>query len=376
MKTTTRTQYTARRSMLGLSIVELMVAMTLGLLILAGLASIFASSSAARSEMERSSRQIENGRFAMELLTEDLRLAGFYGELNVSVPLPAALPDPCSVDPADWHNAIPLAIQAFDNGANLSSTCISIIGNRRLGTDVLIVRFANTCEAGVGGCEGVLGNKPYLQVSKCAKPNNAPENLQRFPPAGPSHMPGYLLGLSGATNFTLSRVDCANRAGIRRYHVRIYFVSNDNGKGQNIPTLKRLELDGMQWVEAPLVEGIEELNLEYGIDWKPLPPLAPDGAPDSYTADPSNWTGAGCPVAPTNLCTAMANWGNVTTVRINLLARNLEESPGYTDTKKYLLGFDAGGMPQEASPGGSYKRHAYSSVVRLINVAQRRERPA
>ena len=73
-----------RRSMAGVSLVELMIAVTLGLMVLATLASVFASTSASRNELERTSRQIENGRFAMELMGDDLRLAGFYGELAVN----------------------------------------------------------------------------------------------------------------------------------------------------------------------------------------------------------------------------------------------------------------------------------------------------
>ena len=48
-----------------------------------------------------------------------------------------------------------------------------------------------------------------------------------------------------------------------------------------VPTLKRLEFTGSGWTETPLVEGIEELNIEYGIDNNS------DGAPDAYTTDPA-----------------------------------------------------------------------------------------
>ena len=77
---------TPRRRQFGLSLIELMVSVTLGLLILSGVLVVFVNTSAARNEVERTSRQIENGRYASELLTEDLRLAGFYGELNVASP--------------------------------------------------------------------------------------------------------------------------------------------------------------------------------------------------------------------------------------------------------------------------------------------------
>lgn len=342
----------SRRSMAGISIVELMIAMVLGLLVLAGLASIFAGSSAARQEMERSARQIENGRFAMELLGEDLRMAGFYGEFNVAtLPVPGALPDVCSTNVAAWQAAMPISIQGFDNGAGFPSLCLP--SNVKSGTDMLVVRRAATCEAGSANCEPLVGNAPYIQVSKCSD-STPPENV-----ATP-----FLLGLQGATPFTLRLKNCATQAGQRRYYVRVYYVSNDNGDGAAIPTLKRRDMNGMAWVETPLVEGIEELNIEYGIDWDG------DGSPNDYTTDPTNFTAAGCAS-----CSAPNNWFNVVTARVNLLARNVDASPNYVDTKRYSLGLDAGGAEIVVSPGGAYRRHAYNGVVRVVNVGQRREKP-
>ena len=60
----------------GFSLIELMIAITLGLLIMSGLTTIFVKNSQARSEIERSNRQLESGRYAMALLTDDLRMAG------------------------------------------------------------------------------------------------------------------------------------------------------------------------------------------------------------------------------------------------------------------------------------------------------------
>lgn len=342
----------SRRSMAGISIVELMIAMVLGLLVLAGLASIFAGSSAARQEMERSARQIENGRFAMELLGEDLRMAGFYGEFNVAtLPVPGAMPDLCSVNVADWQAAMPISIQGYDNGAGFPALCLP--SNVKSGTDMLAVRRAATCEAGTPNCEPLVGNAPYIQVSKCSD-TTPPENV-----ATP-----FVLGLQGVAPFSLRLRNCATAAGQRRYYVRVYYVSNDNGDGAAIPTLKRLDMDGMAWVETPLVEGIEELNIEYGIDWDG------DGNPNGYTTDPTNFTAAGCAS-----CTAPNNWFNVVTARVNLLARNIEASPNYVDTKRYSLGLDAGGAEITVNPGGPYRRHAYTGVVRVVNVGQRREKP-
>ena len=69
-------------------------------------------------------------------------------------------------------------------------------------------------------------------------------------------------------------------------------------------------------------------------------------------------------VAPASL----ADWPNVVAVKINVLARNLEASSGYTDAKVYDMG--AAGL---ITPGLAYKRHVYNTVIRIVNPSSRRE---
>lgn len=337
------------RRQTGFSIIELMVAITLGLLILSGLAALFANASATRNELERNSRQIENGRYAIELLGDDIRLAGFYGELNVKA-LGAAttLPDPCSTTPADWAAAIPVAVFGYDNGAAKPS-CIP--SNYKPNTDIVVIRRASACEAGVGNCAALAGNQAYVQTSRCS------DQIAATP---------YRLGLNGSTTWDMQTKACdaSQLTKQRRYHVHIYYIATDNGSGDPVPTLTRLDFDGTSFTALPMVEGIEEFQLEYGID------TDGDGNVNGYGADPNTFTMAGCAA-----CAPLDNWNNIVTVRVNLLARNIDTSPNYTDTKTYTIGRDAGGADIEITPGGAYRRHAYTGLVRVVNVAQRREVP-
>ena len=324
-----------KRSEVGFSLIELMIALTLGLLVLTVLAGIFASTSRARSELERTSQQVDNARYAVEVLSEDLQLAGYFGELSVSgLPIPGALPDPCSTDPAEWEVALPLHLQGYDEGAAVPA-CVP--GTLKAATDVLAVRRVGTCVAGIGTCDAVVASMPYLQVPLCS---SAPAP--------------YRLGLASATAFNLTRKDCATVAGVRRYVVNVYFISNDNGAGANIPSLKRLEFNGAGFTETVLVEGIERLQIEYGVD------NDGDGSPDVYTADPAT----------------TSDWANVVTAKVHVLARTLDTSPGHVDTKTYSLGFDSSGTAVVAGPfNDGYKRHVYSAAVRLMNPSGGRDTP-
>src|SRR5919201_3755151 len=81
----------------GFSLVELMVALTIGLLLLTALATIFANSSRMQREVTLSAQQIENGRYAIDLVSEDVRHAGFWGYYGGSLTPPGAMPDPCAL---------------------------------------------------------------------------------------------------------------------------------------------------------------------------------------------------------------------------------------------------------------------------------------
>jgi type IV pilus assembly protein PilW len=362
---------TTRHRQAGLSLIELMISMTLGLIILSGVLVVFVNASTARNEVERTSRQIENGRYASELLTDDIRLAGFYGELDVStISVPAELPsNPCSLVPdPDWKNWIPIHLQGFDDTAFTSANCT--LTDLKPGTDVLVVRRARACLAGSTGCDAAVTHKAYLQVALCSDTSQAAT---------------FRLGLEGTITFDRQKRSCSTTslAEKRQYMVHVYFVSTNNGQGEQIPTLKRLELTatgtGPRFEEMPLVEGIEEFQLHYGVDTNN------DGAPDFYAADPSvvaaNYllppdppTTLTCTVPLSPECKARA-WSRVVTVQFHLLARNIDTSPNYTDAKTYHLGNKADGSEFRVTPGGAYRRHIYTGLVRVANPAGRRDAP-
>lgn len=342
----------------GFSLPELMIAATLGLIILAGMTTLFVNNSLAQAEVEKANRQIENGRFGIQVLSGDLRNAGFYGEFDPTVlASPAALPDPCGATVADLKAALPLHAQGIDNAAAGALTCLSDL---RAGTDVLVVRHASTCVAGVGSCDPVSSGGPFLQASLC---NNASE-LNSSDSAD-----FYGLDITTA-GLTRHKRDCTTVAGsgaladVRRYLTHIYFVANNDNAGDGIPTLKRAELGvsggALTFSIVPLVEGVENLQLEYGID------SDTNGVAELFSANPST---AGSCASP---ACQVANWRNVVSVRLNLLARSVEPSVGYTDTKSYVLGNTAGGAPNQiAAPGDHYRRHVFQAMVGLSNPAGR-----
>ena len=88
----------------GFSLIELMVATTLTLFVILAITTLFTNNSTARREIDGAGQQIENGRYAIELIRDDVRLAGYYGEFvppagGVSWQLPANPCDPTLGEP-------------------------------------------------------------------------------------------------------------------------------------------------------------------------------------------------------------------------------------------------------------------------------------
>ncbi|MFC4929640.1 PilW family protein [Massilia sp. GCM10023247] len=350
------------RAARGFSLVELLIAVAIGLALLAGLSAMFVKNTRAQAEIEKAHRQVENGRYAIDLLAGDLRNAGYLGEFNPTVlPAPAALPPACAGTLDELRAGLALAVQGVDgNAAGLS--CLSDV---RAGTDVLVVRRTSTCVAGSSGCEGTASGGPFFQASLC---NNASElnspNVTDFY--------SLALGTGGLTRHGRDCTAVANSgtpAAIRRYRTHIYFVANNNVDGDRIPTLKRAELvsDGttIDWNIVPLAEGIDNLQFEYGLDLAPA--TFGDGVADLTTANPA--TAAGCAAA----ACAVANWRSAVAVKVHVLARNAAPTTGHVDRKTYVLGLNAdGGSNEIGAARDAYKRHVFQSLVALPNPAGRR----
>ena len=334
-----------------------MVAITLGLMILAGLTTLFVNNVRTQNEIEAANRKIENGRYAMQLMSEDLRHAGFYGEFNPLVlASPASLPDPCLTTVTDLKNALRLHVQGYDNESVIPA--LSCLTDVRAGTDILVVRHTSTCAADSANCEATAAGIPYFQASLC----NDPTQL-----GSPDTRDFYALDSDG-TKLNRTRRDCSTPAAKRRYRTHIYFIANNNVGTDGIPTLKRAELgsNGASTVFTivPLVDGIENMQVEYGIYDTAL------DAPKDYTSDVSRYA-VDVKTCATPEC-VVQTWENVVSVKLHLLARNLAPTPGHSDDKSYQLGANYNGTANALDePADAYKRQVFQSTIVLTNPAGR-----
>ena len=343
------------RPQAGLTLVELMISMAIGLILVTGVATLIARQSSTRAELDKSGRQIENGRYAMTLLQDDIQHAGFYGQYSTGFTALLALPNPCDTTAATIDAALAMPLQGYDAPASVPvplSTCLPD-ANHIPGTDILVVRRleADDTPSTIGT---LVAGQIYVQATPVAK----------ITALGPDPTPAT------PSVFTLKQKDAVTAAELRKYVEHIYFVSPCNiyaagattctsaaDNGSPVPTLKRLEMTLVAgvttMVTAPLVDGIQNMQLDYGIDNTGVAGAPGDGTHTTpFVANP-----------------AAIDWPNVMAVQVNLLARNTNLSAGYVDRKTYNLG-----VAGTAGPFlDAYKRHAYSANVRVINASQQRE---
>jgi len=339
-----------RRTQTGLSLIELMVASAIGMLLLLAMTNVVINSSRAHKEIASLGQQLENSRYAMQVLTDEIKHAGFYGQLFGAIPpyTGANLPDPCQTDPALLLDHLELAVQGYD--APAASTGISCLdaADHLDGTDILVIRRAETRLTDLAD---LSAGDVYLQA-----------------------LPADRIIATGndASVFTLIQPNGGAPADVRKYRVDIYYVSPcsvpagsgscdaDADGGNPIPTLKRLVLSQTggvtKMISEPLVEGIEDLQIDWGIDRNG------DGAPNETDA---GVTGDDYVAIPPTI----NEWKNVVALRLHILARNIQASPGYTDKKTYSFGESGTYSPDDKN----FKRHLYSGAVRLLNVSSRRE---
>jgi len=370
----------SRGSQAGLTLVELMIAIAIGLLILAALLALFINLTRSNSEMAKTNVQIENGRAAIQLMQKDLVHAGFWGSYvpqfddlsSTAVPtdVPNAVPDPCLPStPINWTSAyktnlLGIPVQSYDA---IPAGCTTLLTNQQANTDVLVIRHAETCVPGENNCEADTPGKLYFQSTRCSTESATP----------------YVLGTAG---FALHNRDCATVADKRKYISNIYYIRDYAvTAGDGIPTLVLSQFDLISGTPQagtaiPLIEGIEGFRVEFGID-----SLSDSGAAANYTqavvwANPVNLTsptnrGDGAPDGAFVHCSTLApctpsQLVNVVAVKLYVIARSRETTPGYTDGKTYTLG-----STTWTPTNTSYKRHLFSTSVRLTNVSGRRETP-
>jgi prepilin-type N-terminal cleavage/methylation domain-containing protein len=259
----------------GFSLIELMIGMVIGLLVTGIVITVFSQSKKSYSQDEEIAQLQENGRYALQLLTRELAMAGYAGPIYIVGDISTSVTgNPCGF--ADWYKIIEEPI-IFPSTA---PTCISGV---KADTDILVIKRV----AGVATATQ-SANKLYLRTS----------------------------GTGGSIQQSIAGSSANPPFTDWEYIVRIYYIKDKTVDGETIPTLRRAQLKSdMTWRDEELVMGIENIQISFGID------SDSNSAVDTYKTSPS-----------------AAELKQAATAKVDILVRSINKDYSYTNEKTYYAG--------------------------------------
>jgi type IV pilus assembly protein PilW len=324
----------------GLSLVELMVALSIGLFLLAGAVTVFGKTRDLYRTNDAAARLQETARYAMSTIEADLRMANYWGlmsradlvENGPALNL-ASLPDvdPGYTLPADlggfaaainscgamWAVKLPAYVEASDDAYGFA--CAEF-GTAVPGSDQLTVRRAST-QVITAGALGASNNQIKIQTSR----------VQGTLFSGTALPGGYAPGLSET----------------RALVAHGYYVDQDSELRPGLPSLRRKQLDFVGGapaiVDREIVPGVEDLQVEFGVD------LDADQNAD-YFVQPAAAIPAG---------------DEIVAVRVWVLARAEQPELGFTDGRTYDYASRTGAAAY--APADGFRRLLVSKTIALRN---------
>lgn len=315
----------------GFSLIELMISLVIGGLIIAAVGTVFLGSRQSYRVQDAMARMQEGTRYIFELMTVDLRQAGFTGCAPASATYSA-------LNGADWFNNLATQpLVGYESGAGLPAAVTGALAN----TDAVAVLRADNnsnyvVDSHTGGAAAAFtlaenhdlkqGEILTVVPADCSKAvvfqmtnvnnNNTiavvTHNTGEGSPGNSTKClddPASSACTSGVDDFPALPAD----SRILRMSGHIYYIANN---GNNQPSLYRENLTTQTGnaasVAEELVEGVENLQILYGEDTSQV----------SLATCPED----GCSVDAYVTADAVANWNRVVSVRITLTMRTIEDN--------------------------------------------------
>ncbi len=320
----------------GFSLVELMVSITLGIILTFSLIEVYTGTKSTYRTQDALARLQENARFALSVLSQDIRSSGFIGCSN----LRDLTPDETGVSTAMNYSAT----GAFwgnqstgTDGTTVSGTLPNGVTatNRVAHTDVFLVQAAGRCSTPLAGnMANASANVTMATANPCSINNGDTvllsncESADLFTVTAAPGTTGNLTHTGLSSGYTT-----ATGSEIMTFSSNTYFIGTDTS---GLPALFVIDNTEAALVPVALVEGVENMQIQYGVD------IDEDGIPNRFV-----YAGS------------VADWSQVTVARITLLMRTIEDLGAQATT------FNVGGAntPYPAGP----IRQQFVATVQLRN---------
>lgn len=216
----------------GFSLIELMVALLIGLFLIAGVFKAYVNGRASQDVVSEQVDMLDNARFALETISADIRQAGVFGRvtdpfrIDRTSTMPA-VPTECA---AGWAVNVDRPVMAFDEQDPYGGPCV----NNYFQGDFLELR-------------GSLRDPVAPLANDRIYINSDVNNAQFFYGAA-------------SPNISLTARDYD-------YYVTAYYIASDSDvAGDNLPSLHRISLQpGGLVVDQVLLAGVENFQVQIGL---------------------------------------------------------------------------------------------------------------
>jgi type IV pilus assembly protein PilW len=258
---------------LGLSLIEMMVAMVIGAVLIFGAGQVYVNSKGAYNVNESVARLQETARYAMSVIEPDVRMSNYWGLLKgaavivgqlpqgLLVPLaPVAAGGPANVCGRNFATDVSTNLQGDNNAYTLSTSKLA-------GCDTLL-----DLSTGAVWTTTPVATADTLTVRRASVFDSAPG------PAGTlqvctSRIAGRLMsdGLAASCPAAVAgQAEALATSKLKNLIVDTYYIDRNSQQQANLPSLRRKTLTSVggvtQFRDQEIIAGVEDMQVQFGID--------------------------------------------------------------------------------------------------------------
>jgi type IV pilus assembly protein PilW len=370
----------------GMSLIELLIALVLGMTLAAGVIQVYVGSTTTERSQEARLRMQEGGRFGINFLSQEIRMAGYLGCLgsiegtsaNNLLDGPPTHFQPgwgiqgweaagtgpgvtnnstlnvaqVATSTSEWSTGDPNIVMPVFNAVP-NSDIVRVWGGSGTAGTVSVITQGVTPTITVETNAGISGND-FLLISDCEQVDIAQACVVV---AGTAPATTSIISLSTGCSpgnvsgaLITSITDVGALAEVIRLQGTVFYVGKRGGLAANPPALFRAQLanDGTLAAAEELIEGVESMQILYGVNTdEDIRSTA-----DAYlTAD------------------LVTQWQDVISVRITLLMQSIDDG-----TVPQPQGYSFNGVVYDGAAGGSLPadrrvRRIFTTTISLRNRA-------
>jgi len=384
----------------GFSLVELMVALAIGLVIIAAIGRIFLSSRSTSQADEGLARLQENARFAIDAMQREIRMAGYFGCLrdlsriendlknpgNFEVDLKTAIqgyeytgtgaggsytmsnpnPTPVGVSASNWSPALPASLQnkvlpgtdvvvIRHMGGTPMRLTVNASGNYNSDSQVFVADTPAVNDYAAGDIVVVsdCSKATVFQISAISNDSGGGNTWKSLAHAS-TGTPGNDCNIWGtgthqtvAGNPPCVLQEYQNGGEVSKAVTTIFYVGTRTA-GTTGPALFRATLKSDGTLDhQEIVEGVENIQIMYGLDTA----TTLDGYANQYIS-----------------AAAVTTWDKIVSVRIGVLMRTTGNVDQVADTGTYLLTANTAAAGVTIDPANDKRRRrVFTTTIQLRN---------